>query len=639
MEGTITRRTNLTVTELYDEFKTLVREEVIMNALGALKSVGNRSDRPSKIKTLCLLLDHCGVVCEKDQDDAYYEKLVDQLIKSGTIPSAKELENKMLAAFFKASRKYASPQEYLNRLVNRFTDNKWGNVSLRLKLLRQFVAEGDALAYEKKTEKGRSQTVYIYRGKHYLTEYAKAKLDRKPATQEELLDTLEDDVFDVLKDAKKEDMKPDGKYGLLKMISDLASGYFRTGGNTKRALYLFAMVFRMTFYTGNESEWSELPVIMDPETDIELNLFVDYYCNNLIRFMEEEYDNVSLTQVDTDPVGNGINFKNYAEIIYLYYIARTDMEPTEKLRASNEMLLEIDDRQKKGMIPNSQANKEMNDGKKNRPVGETGFFRQIAYGGGENRYNIFSMNENELLEFICSHYNCDRGQNGFMKVSTEQNTAFRIYCELRKRLVQQLKCLDQQLDPFSDVKVSEKETEKYLRKCQEGVWFCDPVWLKDNIEKLIAKIEPYLEHETYSRDEYERFVRMLNCCQNILGGQRAQSRLHIDSPDHMTRSALLTVYYYYFNVRQELLHDIKNMSFEDVFHFFAGILPEENVSDNNPSPFGSTHSLDEIRETPAYMIPDDGLNTLLAAAYYQPVSGKNILDVITVFSSYVNYHY
>ena len=51
------------------------------------------------------------------------------------------------------------------------------------------------------------------------------------------------------------------------------------------------------------------------------------------------------------------------------------------------------------------------------------------------------------------------------------------------------------------------------------------------------------------------------------------------------------------------------------------------------------YSLDEIRNNPSCMNPDDGLNTLLAAAYYQPVNGKNILDVMTVFSSYVMYDY
>ena len=638
MEGTITRRTNLTVSKLYDEFKTLVRKEVVMKALASLKSAGNRSDRPSKIKTLCSLLNHCDVACETDRDDGYYDQLVHQLIDSGKIPSAKELENKMLASFFKASRKYASPQEYLNRLVNRLTNNRWGDDSLRLKLLKQFVAEGNALAYKKTKENGRTQTVYIYRGKNHLTEYAENKLGRKPATQDELLGTLEDDVFDVLNDAKKEDMKPDGKYGLFKMIDDLASGYFRTGGNTKRALYLFAMVFRMTFYTGNESEWSELPVIKESETDIELNLFVDYYCNNLIRFMQQEYDDILLTQVDTDPVGNGINFKNYAEIIYLYYIAKTDMTPLEKLRASNEMLLAIDDRQKNGMIPGKQTNEADNCENVDR---NTQFFRQNIYRGEGNRYDVFSMNENELMEFICKNYKCDRNQKGFLQVSTEQNTAFGIYCELRKRLVQQLKRRDQQLGPFSDVEVSEKDAKKYLRSCREGVWFCDPVWLTDNIDKLIANIAPYIEYENYSREDYQRFAKMLLCCQNVLGGQGAQNRLHIDSPAHMTRSALLTVYYYYFNTRQEMIHDIENMSFEEVFHFFAGLLPDESVSDKNPLPFGfgNTYSLDEIRNNPACMNPDDGLNTLLAAAYYQPVNGKNILDVMTVFSSYVMYDY
>ena len=636
MAGTITRRTMMMVSELYDEFRSLVREEFITHALANLKQSCRRSDRPSKIKTLRDLLLKCGVDCEKDRETSYYEKLVNDLIKSGTIPSSAELENRMLAAFFKASLKYASPQDYLTRLINRLIGNKWENDPLRLRLLRQFIAEGGALAYKVQRENGKKQTVYIYKGKHYLTEYAKNRLGVKPATDVELAEAMDDGVFDILKGAKRDDIKSDGKYGLIKMISDLASGYFRTGGNTKRALYLFAMVFGMSFYTGSTTKWSSLPVIRDSDTDIELNLFVDFYCNNMIRYMRQEYDDVQLTQVDTDPSGHGINFKNYAEIIYLYFISRTDLDAREKLSRSNEMLLEIDRRLKEGLISPVVTDYGDHSGENNPSMG-TAHYMQMVYGTENIHYDIFGMGEEELLEFICLHYACDRGQKGFLQVSAEQNTAYGIYRELRKRLAIQLKCRNSNLNPLSSVSVTEEETERYLKECQEGIWFCDPAWNVNNVDSMMARIEPYVAPEVYPKEEYERFARMMNCCHGILGGQGAQARLHIDSPEKVTRSALLTVYYYYFNVRQSMIKDIEDMSFEEVFNFFAGLCPEESVPDNTPESDSAPCSLDAIRHNPACMNPDLGLNTLLLSAYYQPLNGKNIFDVITVFSSYWYY--
>ena len=168
----------------------------------------------------------------------------------------------------------------------------------------------------------------------------KKKTGKKPK-ESDVLSELDDGIFEFLESASKSQKKPDGKYGLIKTADDLASGKFRMGGATKKSLYLFAMVFDMTYYTGSDVER------FDPSTDVEYNLFKKYYTNNLMRFITEAYQK-NLSEYEIDPSGQGINYKNFAEMVYLYYISRP-LDHAEQIKASSTMIEEI--------IPRSTENK------------------------------------------------------------------------------------------------------------------------------------------------------------------------------------------------------------------------------------------------------------------------------------------
>ena len=75
--------------------------------------------------------------------------------------------------------------------------------------------------------------------------------------------------------------------------------------------------------------------------------------------------------------------------------------------------------------------------------------------------------------------------------------------------------------------------------------------------------------------------------------------LYVTSPDAVTRTSLIVAYYYYYNAVHEDDGDDKWKNFAEVFKSFqAGIDPK------------------------------------LQEAHYQPLSGKNIFDVLVTFSSY-----
>lgn len=106
---------------------------------------------------------------------------------------------------------------------------------------------------------------------------------------------------------------------LLRICGNLADGKFiNNAGKTRVYLYYFAIMFGMTVKLKETDA-------CDPETDMVKNLFEDYYCDNLIRFLDKAY---SGPQYEREPAGDGINFKNFLEVIYLYYLYRTDLNLT-----------------------------------------------------------------------------------------------------------------------------------------------------------------------------------------------------------------------------------------------------------------------------------------------------------------------
>ena len=376
-KGTITRRMDSVLSGLQSEFRSLCDIQDFKSKLDALKKTGAKSDRASKLRKLFDMFDMCGIEYERGKDNAYYE----DLIYSSDIPTFSEVEDRMLLALYSRYEEYPSPEDYMKRIVDRLCDDEdgWQNDTLRIRILKQFVKYGNYLA-----DAG-------FGGRRVVCDFVKDKIGKKPSDRD-VLAYLDDEVFSVLGTATKPQKKPEGKFGLLKAVDDLATGKFRAEGATKRSLYLFAMVYGMTYYSGgvNSSE------IIDFKTDIETNLFRDYYANNLMRFISEVYKG-KLCEYELDPSGQGINYKNFAEMIYLYYISK-DCSPQDKVRLSSEMIKRVQEHQfKQGHINTSD-------------VGGTVFYRDIFR--NENVGNLFSedilsLDEAEFERFICENYDCD----------------------------------------------------------------------------------------------------------------------------------------------------------------------------------------------------------------------------------------
>ena len=566
VKGTITRRMDSVLDGLQSEFRSLCDKADFEGKIEALKKAGDKSDRSSKLRKLFDMFDMCGIEYERGKDNAYYEELV----RNTDLPSFSEIEDRMLLALFSIYEDYPSPEDYMKRIIDRlcYEEDGWENDALRLRILKQFIKYGNYLA-----DAG-------YSGRRTICDYVKEKTGQK-ITDEIVLAELDDGIFDGLETATKAQKKPDGKFGLLKVADDLASGKFRAEGATKKSLYLFAMVYGMTYYSGDE----DTAEIIDFRTDIETNLFRDYYANNLMRFISDVYRG-RLCEFEVDPSGQGVNYKNFAEMIYLYYISK-DCSPQDKIRLSSEMIKRVQDSQLKQGKLGTDA------------IGGTVFYRDLFC------EDILSKPESEFEEFICENYDCDTYAGSYetkdgtkdqkigpIQMETEQNSAFAEYQAILKALVKRGVALE---------------------NCNYGLWFTDvAAFRKKGYENLCDRIAEI------DREKFGEFMELLLGINNFIGytvdetvsSQNSEQEwnepskmktkaLYVESPAAVTRTSMIVAYYYYYNAVHENDADDRWKNFEEVFNNFK--------RDIDPK---------------------------LEAAYYQPLSGKNIFDVLVTFSSY-----
>lgn len=104
-------------------------------------------------------------------------------------------------------------------------------------------------------------------------------------------------------------------YEILEIVNDLARGKFSAQLTTREYLYMFAIAFDMIFKDGSYDPISDPSV----SRNIKQKLFLDYYTDSIVN---------NFGGANAPTAGYGINFKNFAEIAFLWCI----MQDGDKLR-------------------------------------------------------------------------------------------------------------------------------------------------------------------------------------------------------------------------------------------------------------------------------------------------------------------
>ncbi|WP_295091147.1 hypothetical protein [Ruminococcus sp.] len=623
-EINITRRMN-TITAGYFS-KLLTRDDFYfcIERLNESESE-NKSNFQDLRKNLVEMFKKCNIDCDSSKDSAYYEELL--LQNEGNLCNFEDIETEILKLMLDSFKEYPTPTEYMQRIVDRLSDpnDDWGKDTLRLRILKQFIKYGNYLSFEKKSlkENGKvkKETVSLYGGKKYINDFVSKKLDffrtdssnsKKSSKEpiETVLENVDDSIFSVLtsKSTKKEDKKPEGKYGLLRLADDLAKGQFRPGGATKRDLYMFAIVYNMTYCCDMDKADDYM------YSDIEKNLFTDYYANNLMRFITQSYIDNS-NSYETNPSGQEINYKNFAEMVYIYFISKT-YEPLEKLKLASEMI--------ERLVNNTHTVNDSTIGTK------TSYYLATE--------KLLDFSEAEFEDFISNNYDCSvsfetnsDGKNNVTRINifhiqTSKRTAYDDYLEFADSVA-----VREQFERYKEAQINDpkkwqdqdekagkgkkhvykryksnpkKKALKLLKKY--GLWFADDLYISKEdepdkeyqINKRVAEILFNEEGENEkSKAKGKAFTSLLDKMNKFLSDN---AFVIVDTPEKLTRTASIAAYYYHYNAIKSKKG--KRLSFFDVYNDYTN--------------------------------PNGDLGILLSKAHFQPISDKNLFDMAVIFSSY-----
>lgn len=276
---------------------------------------------------------------------------------------------------------------------------------------------------------------------------------------------------------KKKDFKNNKFNKWFIRSNNLEKGRFGKSKAIKKPLYYFAFAFNMKYYSSADQE------DYDKQKDIKKRLFEDYYSDNLISFLSAE----SSKNMEAEPSGYSINYKNFAEVIYLYYLNKEGLTPAEKLSHAENVIDKIKKlergkgRNHKADLFTEDYSKKVND-------------------------EVFRLEEGELENYITDNFYCDDNSKlGALEISDEQRTAFREY----KNLIDEI----------------DKRHNEY---CHNGYYirYCD------NFDFVVLP-------EPYSSDE--RFCKLID---RIKLKIKIDKVLKVNDNAHITRTKMIATYYY-----------------------------------------------------------------------------------------------
>ncbi len=207
-------------------------------------------------------------------------------------------------------------------------------------------------------------------------------------------------------------------YELLQIANDLANAKFSSQGKTREYIYMFAIAFDMTATGFVDEEGKE-----DPRkfTDIQKNLFYDYYADNVVNNLSnisginDVASSVSGPKVD----GYGINYKNPAEIAFLWSLTQ-ECKPDEKLSAVYDIIKYCKDNGK----PKEDFNNPDKEIKSN--YAPTELYR--------NDYlNSKLEGTDDIKKFLVENYPYNKNKNA-LQINNENRTALQLISQYRKEV-------------------------------------------------------------------------------------------------------------------------------------------------------------------------------------------------------------
>ncbi|MBE6013741.1 MAG: hypothetical protein E7241_00030 [Lachnospiraceae bacterium] len=551
--------------DINDSFRNTYCKEDIERMIKSLR-IATRESKGDKKKALKKTISRCfmnnGVINVDFNGDADY---YGDLLKLHPFPTKEELLQSVHTHLLGLVSSYKDPAAFLERVVDEAIPKTWKNDSLRLKILKSFICYADCLKDFGFNYQEIKRCVHLYLKEK--KKISKALKDISFEDMRESISCINDDIFASLTTATKQQKGKEGTYGLLKIADDLSIGRFSNSETIREYIYIFALVFNMTFLPVNSISDSGKKAY----NDIEAVMFRDYYTNNLIRFITDGHSHINSGGEIINPMGRGINPKNYMELIYLYHLKPEYGNYREKISGIFDMAQSVYEGY------SNSSSKEMSEA-----INNTMYYL-------ESLRDRLDSSRQEFIKYLIENYDCNhspflqlRGERilnrSVLSYMGEQNTGYDIYLELKKELEKK------------GIKVSEG---------YDGLTI-DTTIRKALVDYITVEEKRLVEEHYFSTlgDETKLDIVLNELDKDLSKGLNVE---RIEKNKTVCRTDILKMYYWrYLNER------------------------EENRV-NRAEGFGKL-----------YQDFCQGANGYLRAALFQEIDGRNLYDMIMIFSLYVS---
>lgn len=396
--------------------------------------------------------------------------------------------------------------------------------------------------------------------------------------------------------------------GLFLIAERLSEGMFNDKQLIREDLYIFSIAFGMTFSSDLRSNITADDT--DYETDIRKNLFFDYYCENLFNFDLDKNASVKRDDASNDSVkynrrkyipGYGPNYRNYVEMIYIYYIGRTDLSELQKLQGAKAMIKYCMKHGKKSCVDETTED----DSLLYKP---TEYYRTTAFAEIRNKKDD-EFRDYILENFVCGVEKLTRYDDKFeniveinrtisrMNINAAHVTAAEFYSEL-------LLAYEKAKDDTNES--SEKTAINFDKR-------------NSRVNNLIEKFNDLRENEKVLRRWYISLDDMnkwsLCLCKTYNDTQFHEEILEYDDHFVVNRTDLEILLTDYAVVKFSKISSDKQKEVLSNFKSFYDYLSKE-----------MTFNILEVEYT--------GISSVLVACGYQEICSKNIFDILIIYLTY-----
>ena len=500
------------------------------------------------------------------------------------IPAEKELVELMKLALKKWNLDFSKETKVKSladivapckRKIEKLRGNELPDSEEEKQALSRFVEKAESLISDKESYMKKLNSIVIKR-------YTDAVATNKNSLYQAVLNKLKKSGLEKERNTFFDSEKG---FEFLKIADSLASSKFSSQTESFREnLYLFAIAFEMTFVKAEKEKKDS------DRKDIEKNLFFDYYCDNFAKKSDE-----MLKHHKKYVSGKAINYKNFAEITVLWFLAkeREEMTAKEKLVGAYSVIYSSSVSESETEITDEVPFEKTGAETKSNvltPQFEEDFITQV----------LSKKTPQMLKAHLTEKYNCSRA-NGPFGADSKNRRAEIIYRKLLSDVNSLLKDVIEKRLFESDTDVEEK----------------------DNIKNFFESL--YLADIDFSKEDQElqKIIRLIS--ERLEKSIKNEEIVYVDS----SRTSIIILCYFYMillnfkNRETDSTKKIENISFKIFLKRFCK---------------GRKMVISEVDETTLEKISKtiifEGTDKLLEEAGYQPVNLKNIFDTYIVFLAY-----